>query len=118
MGGVEFLSTHDRDLPDGSHGEGSRGHSEYLEDTTSQYNLAVTVAGLNGTHGHRRRPAPDPGRTPTRDFYSSVPDPAHGATRPARGSSRLVPDVEDGLEEAWDRAKDFRLPDPVIRVPW
>jgi hypothetical protein len=26
--------------------------------------------------------------------------------------------VEQGLEEAWDRAKDFRLHNPTIKVPW
>ncbi len=121
MGGVEFLSTHDRDLPDGSHGEGSTGHSEYLKDTsTSQYNLAVTVAGLDeerlATEG--APPLFRDGR-PTGDFYSSVPDLAHDGYEAGKGVIEAgAGAVEDGLEEAWDRAKDIRLPDPVIRVPW
>ena len=26
--------------------------------------------------------------------------------------------VEEGLDRAWEAAKDFRLPDPQIKVPW
>ena len=121
MSGVEFLSTHDRDLPDGTRGEGSTGHSEYLKDTsTSQYNLAVTVAGLDeerlATEG--APPLFRDGR-PTGDFYSSVPDLAHDGYEAGRGVIEAgAGAVEDGLEEAWDRARDIRLPDPVIRVPW
>ncbi|WP_214404702.1 hypothetical protein [Pseudonocardia lacus] len=40
------LST-DREGPDGRQLEGSKGHSAYLiPGTTSQYNIAATVAGL------------------------------------------------------------------------
>ena len=56
---------------------------------------------------------------PTGDFYSSVPDLAHDGYEAGKGVIEAgAGAVEDGLEEAWDRAKDIRLPDPVIRVPW
>ena len=121
MDGIDFLSTHERDLPDGSHGAGSTGHSQYLDDkTTSQYNLAVTVAGLpedaRATEG--APPLFRDGR-PTGDFYSAVPDTVHQGYE----AGQVVVDVtgevvEEGLDRAWEAAKDFRLPDPQIKVPW
>ena len=122
MDGVDFLSTHERDLPDGGHGSGSSGHSEYLEDdTTAQYNLAVTVAGLPEDRPvDRGGAAAVPGR-PTRPATSTARSPTSStrATRPGRVAVEVTGElVEDGLDEAWDPAKDFRLPDPVVHVPW
>ena len=121
MSGVDFLSTHESDLPDGRQGEGSTGHSEYLqEDSTSQYNLAVTVGGLDSDYRVSEDAPPlfRDGR-PTGDFYSSVPDVAHDGYEAGREVLETGADLaEEGAEQAWDRVKDFRLPDPVIRVPW
>jgi hypothetical protein len=121
MPGVDFLSTHESDLPDGRRGEGSTGHSEYLQqDSTSQYNLAVTVGGLDSDYRVSEGAPPlfRDGR-PTGDFYSSVPDVAHEGYEAGRVVLETGADLaEEGAERAWDKVKDFRLPDPVIRVPW
>ena len=102
MSGVRFLSAHDRDLPDGSHGGGSSGHSEYLsDDTTAQYNLAVTIAGLPDRQVGEGAPPMMVDGTFTGDFYSAVPDTRRTAgTRPVALPPRLPPGaVEDGLAE-------------------
>lgn len=121
LDGVDFLSTHERDLPDGGHGSGSSGHSEYLEkDTTAQYNLAVTVAGLpeNRLVTEGAPPLFRDGR-PTGDFYSSVPDAVHHGYETGRAAVEVTGEiVGDSLEHAWDTAKDFRLHNPVVHVPW
>jgi Alpha/beta hydrolase len=45
---IPQLSTHDAVTPDGQQLHGSHGHSEYTwDDTTSQYNMSVIVAGMN-----------------------------------------------------------------------
>jgi Alpha/beta hydrolase len=47
VSGVHGLSSHDATAPDGTALRASHGHSEYLiPGTTSQYNIAATVAGL------------------------------------------------------------------------
>ena len=44
---IPQLSTHDAVTPDGRPVHASSGHSEYThEDTTSQYNMSVIVAGM------------------------------------------------------------------------
>ena len=120
MDGVDFLSTHERELPDGTTGSGSSGHSEYLqEETTSQYNLAVTVAGLPDRQATEGSPPLIRDGHLTGDFYSSVPDTVHRGVEAGRETLEVTEEVvEQGLEEAWDRAKDFRLPNPTIKVPW
>ena len=120
MDGVDFLSTHERELPDGTTGSGSSGHSEYLqEETTSQYNLAVTVAGLPDRQATEGSPPLIRDGHLTGDFYSSVPDTVHRGVEAGRETLEVTEEVvEEGLEEAWDRAKDFRLPNPTIKVPW
>ena len=51
LGGVVTLSARDAVAADGTSLAESHGHSEYLlPDTTSQYNIAATVAGLPGHH--------------------------------------------------------------------
>ena len=127
MDGVDFLSTHERDLPDGTTGSGSSGHSEYLQqETTSQYNLAVTVAGLPDRQATEGSPPLFRDGRPTGDFYSAVPDTVHQGVETGRDALEVAGAVteervvEEGLEEAWDRARDFRLPNPdqgaVVRV--
>ena len=120
MDGVDFLSTHERELPDGTTGTGSSGHSEYLqEETTSQYNLAVTVAGLPDRQAGEGSPPLWRDGRPTGDFYSAVPDTVHRGLEAGRMTLEVTEEVvEEGAEEIWDRAKDFRLPNPSIKVPW
>jgi hypothetical protein len=48
MPGVVQLSSHERTLPDGTTLSGVTGHSDYLTPgSTSQYNIAATIAGLS-----------------------------------------------------------------------
>jgi len=123
LDGVDFLSTHERELPDGTRGTGSAGHSEYLqEETTSQYNLAVTVAGLPDRQAGEGSPPLWRDGRPTGDFYSAVPDTVHKGLEAGRLTLEVAEEaVEEGVEEVWDRARDFRLPNPSmpsIKVPW
>ncbi len=122
--GVDFLSTHESDLPGGGRGKESTGHSEYLRaESTAQYNLAVTVVGLADERLVTIDAPPlfRDGR-PTGDFYSSLPVGARDAYETGRGL------VEHGI----DRLEDVDLPDlpdlpdidppdvrlPSIRVDW
>ena len=113
--------------PTGQPGAGSSGHSEYLqEETTSQYNLAVTVAGLPDRQATEGSPPLWRDGRPTGDFYSAVPDTVHQGIETGRDALEVAGTVAEGagevvvggLEDAWDRASDFRLHNPTIKVPW
>lgn len=121
MDGVDFLSTHEGELPDGARGAGSPRHSEYLKkDSTAQYTPCRHGRGPAGEPpGDRGRTAPVPGGPSDRRLLQLGPGVVHQGCQTGRAAVEVTGEiVEDGLEHAWDAAKDFRLHNPVVHVPW